>query len=181
VINGESWGIYVSSQQVDKRFLREWYDTTKGYRWRVPGSPRGRGGLEYLGDMAAAYERLYEIKGDESPKAWADLIRLCKVLNETPTDKLEAALAPLLDIEGVLRFLAIEMVLANTDGYWTRASDYSIYRDTKGMFHVMPHDANETFGPGGGRGMGGPGGPRGFAGGPGGRPNGPGMQRGMPP
>ena len=29
-----------------------------------------------------------------------------KVLNETPPDKLEAALAPLLDIDGVLRFLA---------------------------------------------------------------------------
>jgi hypothetical protein len=145
-INGESWGIYVSSQQVDKRFLREFYDTAKGYRWRVPGSPRGRGGLEYLGDNPAAYERLYEIKGDESPQAWADLIRLCKVLNETPSERLEAALAPLLDVDGALKFLALEMAMANTDGYWTRASDYNLYEDPKGQFHIIPHDFNEGLG-----------------------------------
>ena len=68
-----------------------------------------------------------------------------KVLNETPPDKLEAALAPLLDIDGALRFLALEIALVNTDGYWTRASDYSIYQDVKGQFHVIPHDMNEAL------------------------------------
>ncbi len=37
-----------------------------------------------------------------------------------------------------------------------RASDYNIYLDTKGRFHVIPHDTNETFPVrgGGGRGFG---------------------------
>jgi spore coat protein CotH len=74
------------------------------------------------------------LKSKEDPKAWAALIELCKVLNETPTDKLEAALKPILDIEGALKFLALENVLINSDGYWTRASDYLIYRDEKGHF-----------------------------------------------
>ena len=70
----------------------------------------------------------------------------------------------MLDIDGALKFLALDSALVNNDGYWTRASDYSIYQDPKGMFHIFPHDANETFGPGGGgRGWsgrpGGPGGP----------------------
>jgi hypothetical protein len=85
------------------------------------------------------------------------------VLNETPTDKLETALGPILDIEGALKFLALENVLINSDGYWTRASDYLLYRDEKGTFHLIPYDANETFrAPGG---PGGPGGPRGPGGG----------------
>src|SRR5262249_41157242 len=44
-----------------------------------------------------------------------------------------------------------------------RASDYSLYRDPKGKFHVIPHDTNETFGPmmGFGFGMGPKGGPGG--------------------
>jgi hypothetical protein len=85
-----------------------------------------------------------------------------KVLNETPADRLEAELAPLLNIDGALRFLAIELALVNTDGYWTRASDYNIYLDEQGRVHVIPHDMNEAFeeeggGPGGrGRGRGGP-------------------------
>jgi hypothetical protein len=58
VINGESWGVYVSTQQFNGDFVREWFKTRDGARWKVPGSPRGRGGLEYLGSPAA-YRRLY--------------------------------------------------------------------------------------------------------------------------
>ena len=114
------------------------------------------------------------------------------MLNETPPEKLEAALAPILDVDGALKFLALDVVLVNSDGFWTRASDYSIYEDEKGRFHVIPHDMNEAlveegFGPPGrGRGPGGPppdgmfpppggGPPGGFGGGPrGGRGFGPG-------
>ncbi|MBI4265098.1 MAG: CotH kinase family protein [Acidobacteria bacterium] len=154
VINGESWGIYVSSQQVDKDFLEEWFKTRDGARWRVPGNPRGRAGLEYLGDNVASYRRLYQLRTDEDPKAWADLIRVCKVLTETPPEKLEAALAPLLDVDGVLKFLALDVALVNSDGYWTRASDYNIYQDSSGRFHIIPHDFNESMGGEGGRGFG---------------------------
>ena len=68
-----------------------------------------------------------------------------KVLNQTPLETLEAALAPVLDVEGVLKFLALENALVNTDGYWARASDYNIYQDERGQFHVIPHDVNEAF------------------------------------
>ena len=178
VINGESWGIYVNTQQYNTDFLRDHYKTEKGARWKVPGSPGGRGGMEYLGEDASVYKRTYEIKTKDDPKAWADMIRMFRVLNETPPERLEAALAPLLDLDGVLKFLAIEMALVNTDGYWTRASDYSIYQDPPGKFHVLPHDMNEALLSEGGRGRG-PGGPGGpppeFAGGvpPDGGPGGP--------
>jgi len=156
VLNGESWGIYPNAQQYNTQLVSEWFKTTEGARWKVPGSPGGRGGLEYIGDDPAAYQRSFQIKSKDDPKAWADLVKLCKTLNTTPPDQLEKALAPMLDIDGALKFLAVDNVLVNNDGYWTRASDYSIYQDPKGVFHVFPHDANETFGPSGaGRGMGG--------------------------
>ena len=128
--------------------------------------------MEYWGDDPSAYKRTYEIRTKDDPKVWASLIHMFKVLNETPPDKLEAALSPLLDIDGALRFLAVDNALVNTDGYWTRASDYSIYQDVKGRFHIIPHDMNEALiNEGGGRGRG-PGGPppdfaRGGPGGPG--------------
>jgi len=166
VINGESWGIYVNQQHFSKEFVKESFGSSKGARWKVPGSPNGRGGLNYLGDNVADYKRIYDIKSKDNPQSWADLIKLCKVLNETPSDQLKKALAPLLDIDGALKFLAWENVLVNGDGFWTRASDYEIYEDVKGQFHIVPYDANETFstggGPGGPGGPGGRGGPRGF-------------------
>ena len=57
VLNGESWGIYPNAQQYNKDFDNEWFKTTDGARWKVPGSPGGRGGLEYVGDDPAAYKR----------------------------------------------------------------------------------------------------------------------------
>lgn len=158
VINGESWGVYVNAQQFNKDFVKEWFGTKTGARWKAPGSPNGRATLAYLGDDPSAYKRAYEIKSKDDPQSWTNLIQLCKTLNNTPADKLEAALAPLLDIDGALRFLAVENALINNDGYWVRTSDYDLYQDEKGRFHILPYDANETFSTPGGPGFGGPGG-----------------------
>ena len=156
VINGESWGVYINAQQFNKDFVREWFGSSKGARWKVPGSPRGRGGLEYLGDSASAYKGVYEIKSKDDAESWKAFIDLCRVLNETPAVRLEAALGPILDIDGALRFLALDVALVNGDGYWSRASDFNIYLDEHGKFHVLPHDFNEGFGAeAGGRGFGG--------------------------
>ena len=145
VINGESWGVYANAEQYNRDFLRDAYKTEAGARWKVPGSPGGRGGMEYLGEDPGLYKRTYEIKTKDDPIAWAALIRMFRVLNETPAEKLEAALSPLLNIDGALKFLAVEMALVNSDGYWTRASDYNIYLDPKGQVHVIPHDMNEAL------------------------------------
>jgi hypothetical protein len=146
VINGESWGIYPNIEQVNKVFLKEWYKTDAGSRWKAPGSLNGRAGLEYWGEEPARYKRTYEIKTKDDPKAWAALINLTRVLNTTPPDKLEAALTPILDIDGVMRFLALDNTLVNNDGYWVRASDYFLYLDPGGKFHITPNDINEAFG-----------------------------------
>ncbi|GAB1487640.1 hypothetical protein MASR2M8_00800 [Opitutaceae bacterium] len=73
------------------------------------------------------------------------MIKLCRVLNQTKPDQLEAALSPLLDIDGALKFLALENVLIKSDGYWARASDCNLYQAKDGRFHLIPHDANETM------------------------------------
>jgi spore coat protein CotH len=163
-INGESWGLYTSVQQFNKEFTKEFFKSDKGARWKVQGSPGGTGGLDYIGDNIADYKRRYRIKSKDEEKSWKALVNLCKVLTETPLDKLEEALKPILDIEGALWFLALDVALINMDGYWVRASDYTIYLDPKGKFHLVPHDMNESMMAGGG----GPGGRGGPGGGPGG-------------
>jgi hypothetical protein len=157
VINGESWGVYPSVQQFNRDFARDFYGTPDGARWKSP--PQGRGGLQYQGDDPALYKRAYEIKSKDDPAVWTALVNLTRVLNTTPPDRLEAALAPILDVDETLRFLAVDVALVNGDGYWTRGSDFSLFRDPKGRFHITTHDANETFGAGRGFGPGpGPGG-----------------------
>lgn len=157
VINGRSWGVYANAQQFNKDFAKENYGTKKGARWKVTGSPRGDGGLRYLGEEVEPYRERFEIKSKDEKDSWNDLIELCRVIDETPPAELESALKPILDVDGVLWFLAVDIALCNSDGYWTRASDYNIYQDPDGVFHILPHDMNEAFrgshggGPGGGR------------------------------
>jgi hypothetical protein len=153
VINGEYWGVYVNAQQFNSDFTRDFFKSTKGARWKVPGSPGGRGGLEYLGDNIDDYKRIYEIKTKDTAESWRGLIALCRVLSTTPPASLEAALAPMLDVDEALKFLALEVALVNNDGYWIRASDYSLYRDERGRFHVLPHDTNEALAEEGGPGF----------------------------
>ncbi len=145
-INGQDWGIYLNAQQFNRDFLREFFPgKDDGARWHAPGRPWGSAGLEYVGDDPAAYRASFEIKTKDDPQSWARLIQLTRVLNQTPERQLEAALAPLLDIDGALKFLAIEVVLSNSDGYWARASDYNLYLDSDGRFHIIPHDFNEAM------------------------------------
>lgn len=160
VINGENWGLYTNVQQFNKEFLQQNYGSDKGARWKVSGSPRGGGGLEYHGEDPADYQHPYEQKSG-GKKSLAKLIELCRVLDQTPADQLPAALEAIVDVDGLLWFLALDNGLINSDGYWIRASDYSIYLDKNDKFHFIPHDMNEAFRAAGGPGMRGPGGPRG--------------------
>lgn len=157
VINGENWGIYTNVQQFNKDFLKEHYPSAKGTRWKVSGSPRGGGGLDYRGESPDSYGHPYEMK-DGKEKSVEKLIELCRILDQTPPNNLEAALSEKVDMDELLWFLAIDIALCNSDGYWIRASDYSIFLDKQDRFHFFPHDMNEAFRfAGGGPGFGPPG------------------------
>jgi CotH protein len=155
VINGEDWGVYANVEQFNKDFIKENYGTDLGNRWKVRGNPGADAGLRYLGDELEPYRQRFTLKSKNDDMAWRDLIALCRTLEQTPPEKLEAALEPILDVDSTLKFLALDVALVNNDGYWVRSSDYSIYQDPQGKFHFIASDMNESF-----RGGGPPGGAR---------------------
>ncbi len=144
VVNGESWGLYVNQQPFSKALLREQLGSDAGTRWKSPNNSPG-GGFGHLGDSIALYRRWYEQKGKDDPAAWRALVEVTRVLAETPLDRLEGALAPLMDVDEVLRFLALDMALVNGDGYWNDGSDFNVLLGADGRFRALPHDVNEAF------------------------------------
>jgi len=148
VINGESWGIYVNQQTFSKEFLRENFKTAKGTRWKSPNNSVG-GGFSYLGEDVSLYRRWYEMKGKDDILGWRALIGATKILGQTPPERLAEALAPVMHVDEVLRFLALDIALVNGDGYWRDGSDFNLYLDERGRFLLTPHDANEGFRAGG--------------------------------
>ena len=156
VINGEDWGVYVNSQQMNKDFTAEWFGSKQGVRWKIRAGGGARA-LNYNGDDPEAYKSLYEAKSNETDRAWSDLIRACRDLETIPVEELDLRLDRILDLDRALWFLAMDNVLIDKDGYYTRGSDYMVYQEPKyGRFHLLPYDSNETFrypsgsGPGGG-------------------------------
>jgi hypothetical protein len=143
-INGESWGLYVNQQTFSKEAEGELFKSSRGTRWKSPNNSVG-GGFSYLGEDIELYRKWYEMKGKDNLIAWRALVHATKVLNETPAEQLEAALAPVMDVDKVLRFLALDIALANGDGYWNDGSDFNVYLTEKGQFLATPHDANEGF------------------------------------
>ncbi|MHC4513443.1 MAG: CotH kinase family protein [Planctomycetota bacterium] len=156
VVNGESSGVYVSVQQFNRDFLRDWFGTRKGVRWKILRNFGGVGALTWLGSDPDEYLAAYELKTTGSAKsdaaAWQRLIRFCKLLNETPDHDKEAVLPKVLDVDRTLWFLALEWVFRDSDSYVRQGYDYRLYEDKNGRFLPILYDNNEILpGPRGGR------------------------------
>lgn len=153
----------------------------------MPPDFGGGAALRYLGDDLEQYRRSYEAKSGVDDNAWWRLVELCRQLQESDDARLLRDLPQILDIDAALWFLALDNALLDGDGYLSRGSDYGLFLDEHGVFHVFPYDSNEVLategGPGGprrgGRGGSGPGGNAPGGDGPGGDAPG-GMRRGGP-
>jgi hypothetical protein len=146
VINGENWGIYTNEEQVNKDFLKKWFGDAKGARWKVPPNFSGASGLMFLGDDLQQYKQNYEIKTKDNEDDWRKLVELCRLLQDTPQEKREAEFDKRMNVDEMLWFLAVDNVLIDGDGYFSRASDYNLYLDKRyDRFYVFSHDNNETF------------------------------------
>lgn len=145
VINGANWGVYGNSQQFNKDFLKDWFGSRKGVRWKIERNRGGIGALCYLGDDEASYRRAFQLKTKKDPQAWSRLISFCKLLNQTPVEEREAVLPKVLDVDRTLWFLAFEWVFQDGDGYVKQGYDYRLVEDQSGRFLPILYDNNEIL------------------------------------
>ena len=141
VLNGESWGVYLNTQPFDELFVQAHFGTKVGARWTTSSGAT----LADLGSDPSAYRGAYQLQTPDDSAAWTALAHLTQVLNQTSSDQLEAALTPLLDVDGALRYLALENTLVNQDGYWNRGDGYGLYLDPAGRFHLIPLEAGTVL------------------------------------
>ena len=140
-INGVSWGIYPNVQQLNGDYLKEWFFSNDGTRWRADrpagsgggGGPMwgdGTAGLNFLGADTALYKVHYTLKTANKPNPWDDLVNVCEVLNTTPLSNLETEIAEVLDLDRTLWFLASEIAFSDDDSYVFKGRmDYYLYWD----------------------------------------------------
>lgn len=153
-INGQSWGPYGNIQQIEGRYIKEWFSNNEGTRWRAVapddvagGGPGGGGGgpggggpggafgtgvstLNYNGPDSTDYNENYTLKKTNKANPWVDLIEACDDLNNRPISDLYDSLQHSLDIDRTLWFLAQEAVFSDDDSYIHKGGmDYYVYWD----------------------------------------------------
>lgn len=163
IINGESWGLYPSVQQMNGDYLKEWFESNDGTLWRadsptgtVGGGPGGGGGpnwgdgtaaLNYLGPDTLTYKSYYTLKSTTSATPWDDLVVTCDKLNNTTVANLPAVLPDYLDIDRTLWFLACENAFGDDDSYIFKGKmDYYTYWEVEtGRMVPLEYDGNSVL------------------------------------
>jgi spore coat protein CotH len=100
------------------------------------GGPFGAGGnlLEQMG-----------LKTNENFPDHSALFRFLEVLNDCPDETFPSEIEKVLDVDQVLRFLAVSVMIVHLDNYIGMGHNYYLYEDN-GKFTVVPWDLNMAFG-----------------------------------
>ncbi len=154
-VNNEYAGLYVIVESVDKELLARVFgvigeDTQNdGYLYEFKWSDNWF--FSYLGSGLQEYKYRFEATTHES-KSDEELYRpieaLVKIANETTPDRLAADLGPRLDIPAVIRFIAAQVFLGETDGFLGGfgINNLYLYRLENSTVHTfIAWDADNTF------------------------------------
>ncbi|MHC4515320.1 MAG: CotH kinase family protein [Planctomycetota bacterium] len=146
-INNVDYGPFVNTQQMNKAFLREWFPSDDGNRYKPLENFKQQANLAYLGPTSAPYQQTYEIKNENASSPWTDLIAVTNALNNSGTS-IQTALPKLLDVDNALRMNAGDVTMLRLDAYvGSVCHNYLLYHDlVHGRFQFMPWDMNNSFG-----------------------------------
>jgi len=159
-INDELWGFYLAVEQIGDSYLERHFGDSNGSLYKAI---MGNGtDLAWVDDSRESYSGLVQ-KSD-----YADEEALINMIYELNNG---SDYEQVLDVENVLKYIALNVVTNNSDSYiGQNKHNYYLY-EQNGVFSVLPWDYNMAFGGMGAMGFGGRGGRFGGLGGFGGRGN----------
>jgi spore coat protein CotH len=103
-----------------------------------PGGQQSRGQQsDYLEAMA--------LKTNENNPDHSALLRFLEVLNNEPDETFPEEIEKVLDVDEVLRFLAVSTLIVHLDNYIGMGHNYYLY-EVDGKFAILPWDLNMAFG-----------------------------------
>ncbi len=149
-INNEYKGLYTNVEHIDEEFCEKHIDN-KGtgdlFKCLYPAT------LEYLGSnpnlykLEAGNRRVYELTNNQYLDDYTQFARFVTILNETPLESLPCSLEAVFNVHRYLKQAALDVLLANWDGYAFNKNNFYLYQNKKtGLFEYIPYDVDNTFG-----------------------------------
>jgi CotH kinase protein/Lamin Tail Domain/Secretion system C-terminal sorting domain len=164
-INGQPWAVYANTQQLDDEFIKEWFLSDDGARWRCIKPTAGTGGpggggtggpfgtgystLNYLGADTTVYKDYYTLKSSGVTNPWDKLRDATAALNNMSLTTLADSLGYYIDVDKATWFLAHEIAWADDDSYVFKGGmDYFAYFEPEsGLLFPLEFDGNSAFWP----------------------------------
>jgi spore coat protein H len=129
-VNGRAVGLYVLIEAMNKDYLKQHFRNAKGNLYEA-----------YLQDIN---QKLDQDGGTDSSQS--DLTNLLAVAQiQKPIERWDA-LQQVLNVDGYLSHLALEMFASHTDGYAMNHNNYRLYHDpATGQFHFLVHGLDWAY------------------------------------
>jgi hypothetical protein len=135
-------GLYTVIEEVNDEFLKHHFDSKKGLLLK----PEGVSGFKYHGDEWRHYHGRYDPRNANAKNArrFAEFVKL---VDKADDDEFRRRIGDLLALDAFARFLAVNVVLSNTDSILGTSHNYYIYLDPKSdKVHFIPWDLNLSMG-----------------------------------
>ena len=147
-INSEYRGLYVLAEQIDKHFLKDWFDTDDGNLYKGFPDPK----LTWSKHRFWELETDYTLKHDGGEAKFVDLYELLQVINSADRHGEEAyalRLNEILNTDDLLKTFAINNFLMNFDTYATYyPHNYYLFNNPRTeKFEWISYDGNYTLAP----------------------------------
>lgn len=149
-INNKYYGLYINVEHIDDEFLSKNFDDDTGNLWKClyPAD------LRYLGNDPNIYKNLnqdgrpaYELTTNENIGDFSKLVKLITLINNTPISQLADSIESFLDVPGVLKYFAMNILTGSWDDYWSLMNNYYLYHHPKeDKFYLIPYDYDNSFG-----------------------------------
>ena len=136
-------GLYTLVEQVDKRFLKDRYGSSRGLLMK----PSTFGAFRYLGEDWDAYEIGFVPKTKASEAQKQHVIEFARLIHKAGDEVFQEGLETYLDVDQFLRFLAVNVLLSNLDSLLGGTQNYYIYLEPESnRFQFLPWDMDHSFG-----------------------------------
>ncbi len=136
-------GLYTVVEPVEGGFLKRHFGSKKGLLTK----PEGLRGIEYLGNDWPPYAGRYEPKTKVRDADARRLIAFARFIEEADDVTFAAKLGNYASPETLLRFIALNALLANMDSFLGNGHNYYLYvHPQTGLAHFVAWDLNEAFG-----------------------------------
>ncbi|MFC1718017.1 CotH kinase family protein [Candidatus Poribacteria bacterium] len=139
----EYLGLYTVVEHIDEHFLIDRFGNGNGLLIEIDHLPD----LVYLGAEWEHYSRNFELRSAREISDTDGLIQFVRFLHNSDDGQFAQMIADLMNVNSFLRFLAVNVVLANVDSYLGTGHNYFLYQNTEsGRYEMIPLDLNEAFG-----------------------------------